>query len=449
MDDLRRAAISVLERNARPGYTAPARGLYTHQHLWDTCFIAIGQCHYDVPGAMTSLRRLLSAQWRNGMIPHIVFEPGWKYWWNRRIWRSGVSRSAPRGLATGGITQPPMIAEAVARVGEVLPREEKLAWYQSVYEPVVAYHEWLYRERGWHGLVRQIHPWETGLDNTPPWLASRGGHMPWWLALMTRTRADRLADHLRWDARYVPADQRSSTVEALCLYDALRRIRKDRYDSAAVFRHPPFAIADLTFNSILVRGNTLLRQISRDLGAPLPASLESVMQETEAAMEMLWDQAAESYYSCDTRTGELIKEQSIAALMPLYAGCIDTARAKHLTRMLADPALFGAPYPVPTVPLTSGWLEPVRYWQGPTWVNTNWLIIDGLHRYGFTGEAETLRARTLQLVGKSGFYEYYNPLTGGPAGVGDFSWTAALSIDLLSSQPGQTGGPGSGYHTYI
>ncbi|HEY3956605.1 MAG TPA: trehalase family glycosidase [Streptosporangiaceae bacterium] len=444
MDDLRRAAMNVLAGNARPGYTAPARGLYTHQHLWDTCFIAIGQRHYDVPGAMTSLRRLLAAQWRTGMIPHIVFEPGWKYWWNRRIWRSWVSGSAPRGLATGGITQPPMIAEAVARVGEVLPRGKKLAWYQSVYEPVVAYHEWLYRERGWHGLVRQIHPWETGLDNTPPWLASRSEHMPWWLDLMTRTRADRLADHLRWDARYVPADQRSSTVEALYLYDALRRIRKDRYDSAAVLRHPPFAIADLTFNSILVRANTLLKQISRDIGATLPASLESAMQENAAAMERLWDQAGESYYPVDTRTGELIEEQSIAALMPLYAGCIDATRAKHLTRMLADPALFAAPYPVPTVPLTSAWFKPVRYWQGPAWVNTNWLIIDGLRRYGFTAEAETLRARTLQLVSRSGFYEYYNPLTGDPAGVGDFSWTAALSIDLLSGPQGYAGGSGTG-----
>jgi hypothetical protein len=439
MDDLRRAAICVLESNARPGYTAPAQGLYTHQHLWDSCFIAIGQRHYDVPGAMTSLHRLLGAQWRTGMIPHIVFEPGWRYWWNRRIWRSRVSGSAPRGVATGGITQPPMIAEAVVRVGEVLPRDKKLAWYQSVYPRVVAYHEWLYRERGWHGLTRQIHPWETGLDNTPPWLVSGRGQAPWWLALMTRTHADRLADHLRWDARYVPADQRSSTAEALCLYAALRRIRKDRYDSAAVLRHPPFAIADLTFNSILVRANTQLKQISRDLGAALPASLESAMAENEAAMETLWDQAGESYYSCDTRTGELIKEQSIAALMPLYAGCIDTARAKRLAAMLADPALFAAPYPVPTVPLTSAWFQPVRYWQGPTWVNTNWLIIDGLHRYGFTGEAEALRSRTLQLVAKSGCYEYYQPLTGEPAGVGNFSWTAALTIDLLSGQPGDAG----------
>jgi hypothetical protein len=440
MDDLRRHAINVLTENARSGYTAPARGLYTHQHLWDSCFIAIGQRHYDVQQAMTSMYRLLSAQWDNGMIPHIIFEPGWRYWWDSRIWRSWVSGYAPRGVKTGGITQPPMIAEAVVRIGQVLPPGQQVSWYRSIYRPLVAYHEWLYRERGGHGngLVLQLHPWETGLDTTPPWLEScRNDPPPWWLDLMTATRADKLANHLRWDTRYVPASQRSSVTEALRLYDALRRIRKDKYDAAAVLRHPPFAIEDLTYNSILVRANTLLKNISHDIGEPLPASLESAMRKNEQAMASLWDQASESYYSRDTRTGALLKEQSIAALMPLYAGCIETSRARHLAGMLADPAIFGAPYPVPTVPLTSRWFKPTCYWQGPAWVNTNWLIIDGLHRYGLTGEAGTLRRTTLEMMRKSGFYEYYHPITGQPAGAKDFSWTAALAIDLLSA-PDQT-----------
>jgi mannosylglycerate hydrolase len=445
MEDLRRAAIDVLRRNERDGYTAPARGLYTHQHLWDSCFIAIGQRHYDVGGAMGSLGRLLRAQWRNGMIPNIIFEPGWRYWLDRRVWRSWISPSAPRGVATGGISQPPMTAEAVARVGQVLPDAERAAWYGSVCRLLVAYHEWLYRERsGGDGLVLQIHPWETGLDNTPPWLESlRDDPRPWWLDLMVRTGADRLASHLRLDTKYVPAEQRSSTVEALRLYDALRRIRKDKYDAAAILKHPPFAIEDLTYNCILIRANVLLKQIATDIGVSLPASLESAMRRNEEALDSLWDQTAESYFSRDLRTGELLKEQSIAALMPLYAGCIDAARAKRLVSMLADPAVFGARYPVPSVPLGSRWFNPTRYWQGPTWINMNWLIIDGLLRYGFVAEADALRRKTLGLVGKSAFYEYYHPVTGEPAGVQDFSWTAALTIDLLQA-PGRPGGAGTG-----
>jgi glycogen debranching enzyme len=292
-------------------------------------------------------------------------------------------------------------------------------------------------------LVVLVHPWETGLDNTPPWLESlRDDRQPWWLDLMIRTRADRLASHLRRDTKYVPADQRSSTVEALRLYDALRRIRRDKYDSAAILKHPPFAIEDLTYNCILIRANVLLRQLAADIGVSLPATLESAMRKNEVALESLWDHTAESYYSRDLRTGELLKEQSIAALMPLYAGCVDAARAKRLVSMLADPAVFGARYPVPSVPLGSRGFNPTRYWQGPTWVNMNWLIIDGLRRYGLTAEADALRQKTLELVAGSGFYEYYHPVNGEPAGVRDFSWTAALAIDLLEAPgPPDRAGP--------
>jgi len=446
MEDLRREAVNVLRRNGRQGYTAPARGLYTHQHLWDTCFIAIGQRHYDVDAAMRSMRRLLGAQWSNGMVPHIRFEPGWRYWWDRRIWRSWINGAAPRGVATGGISQPPMIAEAVVRIGEVLRPADRTAWYRSVYRQVVAYHEWLYRERGTQGdgLVVQIHPWETGLDTTPPWLESlRNDRPPRWLELVAWTRADRLGRHLRLDTKYVPANQRSSELEALRLYDALRRIRRDRYDSATILRHPPFAIEDLTYNSILIRANARLREMADDIGESLPAGLDAAMHGNETALESLWDQAAGSYFSRDLRTGRLLAEQSVAALTPLYAGCIDGTRAKRLVRMLNDPGLFATPYPVPSVPPGSRWFNPVRYWQGPTWINMNWLIIDGLRRYGFSGEADALRRGSLDLVARNGFYEYYHPLSGEPAGVRDFSWTAALAIDL-SQAPGEPGPAGPG-----
>ncbi len=442
MNDLRREAIRVLRGNEVDGYIAPARGLYTHQHLWDTCFTAIGQRHYDLAGAMAGVRRLLGAQWRNGMIPHIIFQPGWRYWWDRRNWRSWVSSSAPRGLATGGITQPPMIAEAVVRIGEYLPAGERLGWYRSVYQPLVAYHQWLYRERAAHGggLVLQIHPWETGLDNTPPWLESlRADRPPWWLGIMVRAKLDGCAERLRLDTRYVPADQRCPAAEALRLYAELRHIRRHRYETAAILARPHLAVEDLTYNSILIRANTLLRQISSELGTGLPGQLASAMRQNEEALETLWDEAGGCYYSRDVRAGALIREPSIAALMPLYAGCTSQARARRLAGMLADPRLFGSRYPAPTVPLTSRWFSPLRYWQGPTWVNTNWLLIDGLRRHGFTAAAARLRRRTLDLAARSGFWEYYHPVTGQPAGARNFSWTAALTIDLLA-QPDSPGG---------
>jgi glycogen debranching enzyme len=116
--------------------------------------------------------------------------------------------------------------------------------------------------------------------------------------------------------------------------------------------------------------------------------------------------------------------------MPLYAGCIDQERAEILVRALENAHRFGPAFPVPSVPLDSAWYNGKAYWQGPTWINMNWMIIDGLKRYGFKDHAAALRESTLELIAKSGFYEYFDPVTGEPAGAPMFSWTAALTIDL-------------------
>ena len=90
------------------------------------------------------------------------------------------------------------------------------------------------------------------------------------------------------------------------------------------------------------------------------------------------------------------------------------------------------PFPIPSVPVNSEWFNPISYWQGPTWINMNWLIIEGLKNYGFNDHAKILTKKTLELVEHSGFSEYFNPIDGSPLGVDNFSWTAALSIDLLN-----------------
>jgi glycogen debranching enzyme len=86
------------------------------------------------------------------------------------------------------------------------------------------------------------------------------------------------------------------------------------------------------------------------------------------------------------------------------------------------------------VPANSFLFHPKLYWSGPSWVNTNWLVIDGLNRYGFKDHASALRETTLEMVDKSGCYEYFDPLNGEAAGAANFSWTAALAIDLLKTK---------------
>jgi hypothetical protein len=432
------AAKAVLQMNDRGNYTQPAHGLYPHQWFWDSCFIAIGLRHLDVERARMELYSLLRGQWHNGMLPNIIFRDDPEFRTDRNLWRSWLNPFAPTDITTSGITQPPMLAEAIVQVGKKLAWPERRQWYASMYPALVAHHEWLYRDRDPHGegLVLQIHPWETGLDNTPPWMAELHEHLlPLWIRVIERLHLDMIINLFRRDTRSVPIDERFSAVESIAMFDIQLRLRRKAFDINKILDHSMFAIEDLAFNSILVRANTHLNDIAKAIREELPEELDKRMHKTEKALEQLWDPYSGQYYSRDFITHRLLKTPTIATLLPLYAGTISQERADQLVkRLLENEHVFGTAYPVPSVPVNSFWFQPKRYWQGPTWVNMNWLIIDGLKRYGFKDHAAALRESTLEMVAKAGCSEYFDPLSGEAAGADNFSWTAALTIDLLKSR---------------
>ncbi len=433
--DLVGAAKAVLELNNEGSFTVPAEGLYPHQWLWDSCFIAIGQRHYDIDRAKSEILSLLRGQWANGMLPNMIL--GSSHVVRRKgVWRSWINPNSPDDVATSGITQPPIIAEAVVQVGRKLKLPERRSWYQTVFPAILAYHEWLYRERDPHneGLVLQVHPWETGLDNTPPWMSEIHQHsMPLWISLIEKAHLAPLINLFRRDTHRIPAEQRLDTIEALVLYSTQRRLRRKQYDIDKILAHSLFAIEDLNFNCILIRANAHLRDIAKTIHKDLSDELLAHMHKTEEALEGLWDPYSDQYYSRNFVTHKLLKEPTIATLLPLYAGTISHERAKQLVKLLENPNIFGPTYPVPSVPVNSDWFKPTGYWQGPTWVNTNWLIIQGLEHYNFSEHASALRESTIEMIKQAGFNEYFNPLTGEPAGASNFSWTAALIIDLLKN----------------
>src|SRR6202007_1506374 len=110
---------------------------------------------------------------------------------------------------------------------------ERRRWYRLMYPALVAYHQWLYHDRDPHdeGLVLQIHPWETGLDNTPPWMAELHEHLlPFWIRVIEKLRLGTVINWFRRDTRSVPIDQRFSAVEAVAMFDIQLRLRRKAYD---------------------------------------------------------------------------------------------------------------------------------------------------------------------------------------------------------------------------
>jgi len=436
MDDaeLQKQAEQVLQLNARDSYTVPAEPLYPHQWLWDSAFISIGLRHIDSTRAKNELLSLLDAQWSNGMIPHVIHH-GKDKGRDGNIWRSWMNPHAPESISTSGITQPPILAEAVLRVADSLKKHERKSWLKLVYPNLARYHQWLYADRDPHneGLVLQIHPWETGLDNTPPWMHELHDHqLPLWIQAVKSMRLSPLFNLFRNDTKIIPAHERMTTIDALALYSVQRRLRRKNYDIKRILAHSLFAIEDVSFNAILLRNNQLLRDIAEEIKQPIDEQLAEDIARAESAFEQLWDPYSSQYYSREFVSHRLLKQPSIGTLIALYSGTIPQKNADQLVKTLEDEQMFGPPYPVPSVPVGSDWFQEHTYWQGPTWINANWLIIDGLERYGYKDHADALKQSTIEMLKRHGCFEYFSPLDGSPAGAQNFSWSAALAIDLLN-----------------
>ena len=100
LDRLPTGARRVLDANWLGASTLPSRTLYPHQWNWDSAFIAMGRSWYDEPRAQQELRSLFRAQWADGRVPHIVFNPSVgedAYFPGPAFWQS--SQRSPAGAA--------------------------------------------------------------------------------------------------------------------------------------------------------------------------------------------------------------------------------------------------------------------------------------------------------------------------------------------------------------
>lgn len=424
--DLLSNALRVLEENRIDGSTKPSPELYPHQWNWDSCFIALGLSRCDVDRAQTELLSLLRGQWSNGMIPQIVFNPEAKgYFPGSDTWQSRRSSLAPPGVETSGITQPPVIATSSLAICRRDPDANRAAAFaRRMYGPLLAYHQFLYRERNpdRSGLIAVVHPWESGLDNSPPYLDAG-----------SRVHLTYKPTYTRLDTTHVSGANRPTDKDYDLFVWLLEQMRAVDYDWSRYLPTAELLVEDVLFNSILCRANADLAELAELAGEDPSQAMEWRSQTAEAIETKLWDETAGLYFSFDRVAGRRLNQETVACLMPIYGLDMTDERAARLVEAVEDPERFWPEpgFPCPTTSLRSPWLNPENYWLGPVWINTNWLLIQGLEHHERSEIAGRLRTATLDLIRAEGFREYFNPFSGEGYGTDGFSWSAALTIDML------------------
>lgn len=422
-------AVSVLKANDYGTHTVPSKNMYPHAWLWDSAFISIGLRHLSPQRAATEISTILDGQWQNGMIANMRFA---RNSLDRFVWASKRSPRAHNTIHTSGISQPPVLAEAIKLVSESLDSRERQKFIESTLGRVVLFHEWIYSERNPNssGLFAAVHPWESGMENTPPWMEHMKS-LEWGIDGRILKKLGSIAHGFRRDTQHTPAHQRANQEEAALFFTSAVKLRNVRYDSERLKNSYPLHVEDIALNSIFVRNNQVLNELADEYHIPLSDNLRENMETTRLSLESLWDENDKLYYSRDAVTKKLIKIPTISSLLPLYTDSSKKERLKGLSIHLQNAETFGLPFGAPTVPANSAYYRPKNYWSAPTWVNTNWLLINGLRRNGFEGIAKRMSEKTLRMVSIGGMHEYFDAKTAEGLGAKDFSWTAALTLDLL------------------
>ena len=161
-------AKKVLLGNRRNGYTLPTNNkLYPAQWNWDSAFIALGYSYFNLNFALDEISTLLRGQWKDGMVPHILFhDKNTNYYPNYSVWNCGNK------ISSSGITQPPIMASILKKIVDKNKFNKKQkSKVIKIIKDLKRYHEWFikFRDPNKTGLVSILHPWESGYDNSPLW----------------------------------------------------------------------------------------------------------------------------------------------------------------------------------------------------------------------------------------------------------------------------------------
>lgn len=396
MTDLKKLTFELLLSNRRSiqnyQYTVPSPDSYPYQWLWDSCFHAIILSHFNIEDAKLEILSLLSRQFDNGLIPHII------YW--DKMTKTDFPLINWGKDQTSSITQPPMIAYAV---WQIFQKDNDKSFIKKVYPNLYNFYKYLLTERDPHQkhLIGILNPDESGEDNSPRF------------DLALKLPAVHTMEKSR-QKRFELADQNIK-----CNFDAPFCMRNF------------FWVKDVPFNSIMVENLKILSQIAEVLGHSEDAKFFLREQEkiVEAMKKFMFEDNL--FWSTFGKDYQKIKVKTWAIFAPLFAQILSKDQAKKLVDdYLLNPKEFKTEFLLPTVSISEASFDKQGLWRGPVWIATNWFVYKGLIKYNFLDIAQQIKQSSISLISRSGFREQFDPFTGEGYGARNFTW-GGLVLDML------------------
>ena len=312
---------------------------------WDTFFNALLLATVSGDLAWSTLLAGTATQYPNGNIPN---------------WRS-------RRGGTPDRSQPPVGSFAALRLHRAYPDPEALA---AAYPALLAWADWWVADKNGRprreGLTPGLLAWGSDTDlvsapgRVPPWETDATGHQR---AAWESGQDDLpLWDEAAWDSR---RGVLAMSAVDLCSYRAL----------------------DLES----------LSRIARVLGdGSTGERLAADYRRLAATMNrVLWSEAAGLYL--DELPSGASGRVAASNFLPLAAGIPDARQAGRMIETLRDPARFWGDWILPTVSRDDPAFCDQQYWRGSIWPPMNYLVLQGLRRYGFTALAAELARKGAEM----------------------------------------------------
>jgi len=304
-------------------------------HAWGGWVVGEIDCFFgslltsleDTGQTAAAVRAILLAQTDTGMVPNIAAGSG----------------------ITPDRSQPPVGSYITWKVYQRIQDRELLEW---AYPRLKKWHEWWLHDRG------DGQPWRDGnRDGLLEYGSDRGS--------TDSTGGRGFLQAAKWEAGYDDGPA---------------------YDGVAYDPHTyTLNMDDVGLNALYALEAECLSKIAGILGRTedekeLAADYDSMKQRMR---EKLWNEH-DGIYESRFWNGQFSKRLSTANFYPLFAGIATPEQAKRIIdEHLLNPKEFWGTYVVPTIARNDPAFPDQFYWRGAIWGPTNYMIYQGITRYGY------------------------------------------------------------------